>query len=245
MNSIEKPKALITGASRGIGAAIAKTLARDGYHILINYKANDDKAKEVMTEIEKNGGSAELLKFDISDFAQCQKALEPYTVRENALDVLVNNAGIRKDTLMLWMTEADWKEVIDTNLGGTFNVTRWALAGMFSARKGCIVNITSTSGQSGMPGQYNYSSAKAGQIGATKSLALEVGKRNVRVNAVAPGFIETDLVEGLPVEEIKKRIPLQRFGSVEDVAGVVSFLCSSKAAYITGEVISVNGGIHT
>ena len=245
MSTIEKPKALITGASRGIGAAIARTLAKNGYHILINYKSNDAKALEVKAEIEKNGGSAELLKFDISDFSQCQKILEPYTVRENALDVLVNNAGIRKDTLMLWMTESDWKEVIDTNLGGMFNVTRWVLAGMFSARKGVIVNITSTSGQSGMPGQYNYCSAKAGQIGATKSLALEVGKRNVRVNAVAPGFIETDLVEGLPVEEIKKRIPLQRFGKAEDVAGVVAFLCSPQAADITGEVISVTGGIYT
>lgn len=241
----KKPSALITGASRGIGAAIARNLAKDGFHILLNYKSNHEKANEVKTAIETEGGAVSLLPFDVADFEETKNSLSEYNEKENAIDVLVNNAGIRNDMLLMWMQQSDWDDVIRTNLTGTFNVTRFILGGMLAARKGCIVNITSTSGQSGMPGQVNYASAKAGQIGATKSLALEVGKRNIRVNAVAPGFIDTDLTKEMPIEEIKKRIPLKRFGSAEEVANVVSFLCSSKASYITGEVISVNGGIYT
>lgn len=243
-DSENKKLALITGASRGIGAGIAKRLAKDGYHILLNYKSSHESAREVKISIENAGGSAALLPFDVSDFSETRKALEPYQEKTNAISVLVNNAGIRKDMLLMWMEENDWDEVLSTNLKGTFNVTRWALGGMFAAKKGCIINITSTSGQSGMPGQFNYASAKAGQIGATKSLALEVGRKGIRINAIAPGFIETDLTSEIPLDEIKKRIPLRRFGTVEEVAGVVSFLCSDAASYITGEVISVNGGIY-
>jgi 3-oxoacyl-[acyl-carrier protein] reductase len=244
MQTNDKPLALVTGASRGIGAEIAKRLAADGYHVLINYRSNAEKAAAVQSEIEQAGGSAEPLAFDVSDFNAVQKALEPYREPEHAVSALVNNAGIRADALLYWMERKDWDNVLDIDLGGTFNVTRWVLAGMLAAKKGSIVNVSSTSGLSGMPGQVNYAAAKAGQIALTKSLAQEVGRKDIRVNAVAPGFIETDLTSELPLDEIKKRVPLRRLGTAREVADVVAFLCSPAASYITGETIAVNGGIY-
>jgi 3-oxoacyl-[acyl-carrier protein] reductase len=235
--------ALITGASRGIGAAIACRLSKDGYTIWCNYKSNDDAANELKANIEKSGGFCELLKFDVSDEASVGAVLGE-KIKEKVPDVLVNNAGITKDTLMMWMTSEDWKTVTDTTLLGFFNVTKAVLFEMLKRRSGRIINIASTAGQSGLGGQVNYSAAKAGLIGATKSLAKEVAKRGIFVNAVAPGFIDTDMLKGLPLEEIKKNVPLGTIGKPEDVAGVVSFLCSPDAQYIVGEVISVNGGLY-
>ena len=240
-----KKIALITGGSRGIGAAISKRLAKDGFHILLNFKSNNKKAEDVKKQIEIDNGSCSLLPFDVADFKSCEKALSPYNISDNPIAVLVNNAGIRKDNLLAWMEPDEWNSVLRTNLDSSYNVTKNIITGMITARKGgVIVNITSTSGEAGMAGQVNYAAAKAGQIGVTKTLALELGKRNIRVNAVSPGFIETDLTKDLPIDEIKKNIPLKRVGSVEDVSSLVSFLCSDEASYITGQVVSVNGGIY-
>ncbi len=240
----QQPIALITGAARGIGAAIAKQLSADGYIIWANYRSNHEAASLLKQEIEEQGGQCVLVPFDVADEEQVNQALSP--LLENATpDVLVNNAGFSRDSLMVWMSSEDWQAVTDVTLRGFFLVTKQVLLGMMKQRKGVIVNVASTAGQSGLAGQANYSAAKAGLIGATKSLAKEVIKRKVRVNCVAPGFVETDMTNDLPVDEIKKTIPAGRFGKVEEIAGVVSFLCSDAAAYIVGETISVNGGIYT
>ncbi|HOJ76845.1 MAG TPA: 3-oxoacyl-ACP reductase FabG [Bacillota bacterium] len=235
--------ALITGASRGIGSSIALRLAADGYDIWANYKSNHEAANQLKEKITVLGRECVLLPFDVASSEETDRVLQP--MLEKAIpEVLVNNAGIIRDALMVWMTEDDWQDVIDTSLKGYFNVTKRVLFGMMQERRGTIINISSTAGQSGIPGQSNYSAAKAGIIGASKSLAMEVAGRGIRVNVVAPGFIETDMTSNLPIKEILNKIPMKRIGRPEEVAGVVSFLCSSDASYITGQVIAVNGGIY-
>jgi len=238
------PIALITGGSKGIGAATAIMLASDGFDVWINYKSDHQSATTVKETILKLGRECKLLPFDVSDPQRVSEALEPL-LEEKAPFALVNNAGFYANTLMLTMDfEQDWKKVLNVHLDGFFLVTKIVLARMLRKRRGRVINIVSTSGQAGMAGQVNYSAAKAGLIGATKALAREMGKRNILVNAIAPGFIETDMTKDLSWEHILPKIPLNRAGKPEEVAGVVSFLCSSKASYVTGEVISVNGGIY-
>jgi len=239
----ERKIALVTGASRGIGRAIAIGLAMDGYDLWLNYKSNHEAAEIVKTAVATAGAACRLLPFDISDHEAVQTVLDPLLEEETPY-ILVNNAGIVEDMLMIWMSQDDWKNVISITLDGFFLVTKEVVKGMIRKRAGRVVNISSTSGQSGMPGQVHYSAAKAGLIGATKALAAEVAKRNVLVNAVSPGFIETEMIKDIPKEEVLPRIPLQRFGTPEEVAAVVRFLCSEQASYITGQVISVNGGIY-
>ncbi|HEY3307616.1 MAG TPA: 3-oxoacyl-ACP reductase FabG [Desulfuromonadaceae bacterium] len=239
----EKKIALVTGASKGIGAATALVLARDGYDIWLNYRSDHTAAAAIGARIEELGRSCKLLCFDVADPADVKAVLAPLLEHECPL-VLVNNAGFAKDALMVWMGENEWKDVLSVHLDGFFLVTRLLLVGMLKKRAGRIINIASTSGESGMPGQVNYSAAKAGLIGATKALATEVSKRNVLVNAVSPGFIETEMIEGLPLERILPMIPMGRVGKPEEVAEVVGFLCSEKASYISGQVISVNGGAY-
>lgn len=236
--------ALVTGASKGIGAAIAIQLANDGFDIWLNYRSNTVEAEKVATEIRNVGRKCTLLRFDVANQAEAEDVLTPL-LEETVPYALVNNAGFARDGLMMLMSGQEWNDVLNVHLGGFFNVTRPIVTKMLRKRQGRIVNIASTSGETGVAGQTNYSAAKAGLIGATRSLAMEVAKRNILVNAVAPGFIDTAMLEGLPMDEIKKQIPLGRPGTVEEVAGVVSFLCSETASYITGQTISVNGGIHT
>lgn len=239
----DKKIALITGASKGIGAAIAKRLSLEGYHIWLNYRSDTAGAESVKQGIEKKGGSAELLQFDVADGSAVNDVLQPL-LEKTVPDVLVNNAGFAKDNVMVFMSQEDWEAVTNVSLLGFFLVTKPVLFGMTHQRRGRIINIVSTAGQSGLPGQINYSAAKAGVIGATKSLAKEVVKRGILVNAVAPGFIDTGMLSELPREELLKSIPMGRPGKPEEVAGVVNFLCSDDAAYITGQVISVNGGMY-
>ena len=237
--------ALVTGASRGIGRAIAERLARDGYTVIINYKSNEQSALSCQQAIEAAGGKAELLPFDVADGQAIEAALTAWeTAHEGEhISVLVNNAGIRRDGLMVFMNEDDWHDVMRTTTEGFYYITHRVLSSMLRARKGRIVNITSISGVSGLPGQVNYSAAKAALIGATKALSKEVAARKVTVNAVAPGFIATDMTADLDEAELKKTIPAGRFGQPEEVAALVSFLCSDEAAYITGQVINIAGGM--
>ncbi len=237
----ENKIALITGGSRGIGAAIALRLAEDGYNIWLNYKTNTEAAEKIKIKIEKTGRKCKLLRFDVSNEEQVQEVLNS-NLDNDIPDVLVNNAGITKDTLMVWMSKDEWQSVIDTTLLGFFLVTKAVLLGMLKRKSGRIINITSTTGQTGLAGQVNYSAAKAGLIGATKALAKEVIPKGVYVNAVSPGFIDTEMIAHIPVEELIKNIPMKRVGKPEEIAGIVSFLCSKDADYITGQVISANGG---
>lgn len=239
--------ALVTGGSRGIGRAICLKLAEMGYTLLINYRSNDAEAEETLRLIREKGTDGELLKFDVTDASMVSSALSHWEESHpNAyIEVLVNNAGIRKDNLMLWMEEEEWSAVLDINLKGFFYMTQPLLKKMLIKRFGRIINIVSVSGLKGTAGQTNYSAAKGGIIAATKALAQEVGKKQVTVNAVAPGFIRTDMVEGIDESEWKKHIPVGRFGNPEEVADLVGFLASPQASYITGEVISINGGLHT
>lgn len=240
--------ALVTGASRGIGRAIALRIAKMGYPVVINYLSNSEAAKTVADEIIAAGGKAELLSFDVSNPKEIESAIEKWEQKHPSdyFEVLVNNAGIRRDNMLFMMSDEEWHSVLDTTLNGYFYVTRRLLAHMMPKKRGGrIVNITSLSGIKGLPGQSNYSAAKAAIIGATKSLAQEVAVRNVTVNAVAPGFIETDMTKGLPEDELKKLIPAGRFGTPDEVAATVCFLLSKEAAYITGEVININGGLYT
>jgi 3-oxoacyl-[acyl-carrier protein] reductase len=241
----DSPTALVTGASRGIGRAVAVALARAGYHVWVNYKSREPDARETLDAIRKAGGSAELKPFDVADAGACDRAVQECLAARGRIDVLVNNAGIRNDMLMVWMTPADWARVLDTNLTGFYNVTRPVVKEMLLQRRGRIVCIASTSGQAGMAGQVNYAAAKAGLIGASKALALETARRGVTVNVVAPGFIETEILAGVDREKIQPTIPLRRLGRPEEVAAAVAFLCSEGAAYITGAVINVNGGVYT
>lgn len=239
--------ALVTGGSRGIGRAISVKLVSLGYHVLVNYKSNEKEALHTLELIGEAGGSGELMKFDVSDNQQVDSAIIKWSEehKEEYIEVLVNNAGVRKDILLMWMENTHWREVLDTNLDGFFYVTRALLKNMLVNKFGRIINIVSLSGIKGLPGQVNYSAAKAAVIGATKALAQEIGKKNVTVNAVAPGFIITDMTKDLNENELKGMIPLNRFGSPEEVAEVVCFLASEKSSYVTGEVISVNGGLYT
>lgn len=240
--------ALITGASRGLGRAIAKILAENGIPVLINYQSNKVAAEEVLKAITDSGGVAELLEFDVSDEQEVEASLSKWE-KEHPKDYiayLINNAGIRRDNVMFMMPDNDWFDVINTSLHVFYHVTRRLLPKMMMRKHGGrIVNMSSLSGIKGMSGQTNYSAAKAALIGATKVLAQEVASRNVTVNAVAPGFIETDMTKELPQKELKKLVPMNRFGKPEEVAALVAFLCSDKASYITGEVISINGGLYT
>lgn len=237
--------ALVTGASRGIGKAIAERLAKDGYTVLVNYKSNEESAIRCKESIEAVGGKAELLPFDVSDGKAVEAALTAWekTHEGEHISVLVNNAGIRRDGLLVFMDETDWHEVMRTTTDGFYYTTHHVLPAMLRARNGRIVNISSVSGVSGLPGQANYSAAKAALIGATKALSKEIAARHVTVNAVAPGFIATDMTADLDEAELKKTIPAGRFGKPEEVAALVSFLCSDEAAYITGQVISIAGGM--
>ncbi|MBN1464010.1 MAG: 3-oxoacyl-ACP reductase FabG [Paludibacteraceae bacterium] len=239
--------ALVTGGSRGIGRFVCIELAKLGYPVIINYCSNETAALETQNIIQENGGTAELLKFDVSDAEQVDNAIMQW--QENHSDdyiaVLVNNAGVREDTMMMWMQNEQWENIIGIHLNGFFYVTRRMLKDMLTKKFGRIINVVSLSGIKGLPGQTNYSAAKAGIIGATKALAQEIGKRGVTVNAVAPGFIATDMTQDLDEKTLKEMIPLNRFGKAEEVAYLVSFLASDKASYITGEVISINGGIYT
>ncbi len=237
--------ALVTGGSRGIGRAVCVKLAAMGYHILINYKGNDAEASRTLQLVEEHNVRGTLLKFDVSDKEAVEKNILKWQADnpENHIEVLINNAGVRDDALMIWMTDSQWKNVLSCNLDGFYHVTRVVINQMLTNRFGRIINIVSLSGIKGMPGQTNYSAAKAGVIGATKALAQEVARRNVTVNAVAPGFIKTDMTQDLKEEDLKKLIPMQRFGEPEEVAEAVAFLASEKASYITGAVINVNGGL--
>ncbi|BDH44692.1 beta-ketoacyl-ACP reductase [Salmonella enterica subsp. enterica serovar Choleraesuis] len=247
MNNNAEPKsiALVTGASKGIGAEIARQLAHDGFAIWLNYRSDHQAAEAVRDEIINAGGECLLVPFDVSDAQQTRAALTPLLEQHGAPYILVNNAGITRDKLLALMEDDDWSKVISVHLNGFYYVTSLVAPAMLHSKRGRIINISSTGGQTGVAGQVNYSTAKAGLIGATRSLAVELGRKNVLVNAVAPGFIETDMTSELPLNDIKKSIPLRRIGKPQEVASVVSFLASPGASYITGEVISVNGGLFT
>lgn len=239
--------ALVTGGSRGIGRAVSIKLAAMGLPVIINYQSNTEAANETLQLIEQAGGKAELMKFDVSSKEEAEKALNSWIEAhpDDYIDVLVNNAGIRRDNILPFMSDEDWHNVLDITLNGFFYITRLLVTPMMTHRSGRIVNIASLSGVKGLPGQVNYSSAKAALIGATKALAQEVAPRKVTVNAVAPGFISTDMTQGLDEAELKKQIPMRRFGTAEEVAAAVAFLVSPDASYITGNVININGGLYT
>jgi len=238
---------LVTGASRGIGRAIALKLSEMNFHVIINYNSNKEKAEEVLKQIKETGGSGELLKFDVSNQEEVTTVLESWKKNneDKIIQVLVNNAGITRDGLMVFMDNNNWKDVIDTNLNGFFNVTTPLLKDMIVSKYGRIINVVSLSGLKGTPGQTNYSASKGGVIAATKALAQEIAKKKITVNAVAPGFIVSDMTEGLPEKELKKMVPTNRFGKPEEVAELVGFLASEKSSYITGEVININGGLYS
>ena len=237
--------ALVTGGSRGIGAAICKKLASQGFGVIINYHSNEAAAEEVADFISTNGGHAELLPFDVSSEGAVDKAIEQWETNhpEDYISVLVNNAGIRDDSLLIFMQTEQWHKVINTTLDGFFFVSRRVLKNMLTKRFGRIINVASLSGLKGLPGQSNYSAAKAALIGATKALAQEVAPRKVTVNAVAPGYIKSDMTKDLDETTLKKQVPVGRFGEADEVASLVCFLASDETSYITGETISINGGL--
>jgi len=235
--------AIVTGGSRGIGRAIAVELARDGCYVIVNYRSNDEGAAETLSMIRSAGGDGETVRFDVADSAAAEQAVNDIVSRFPTIDILVNNAGITADNLFLMMSEAEWDSVIATTLKGFYNMTKPVMRRMLRNKKGSVVSIASVAGIIGNKGQANYSAAKAGLIGASRSIASEIAKKGVRVNVVAPGLIETDMIKDAPVEMIKNVIPMGRIGKPEEVAKVVRFLCSDDASYITGQVISVNGGM--
>jgi 3-oxoacyl-[acyl-carrier protein] reductase len=239
--------ALITGGSRGIGRATCIKFASLGYQILINYKSNDVEANETLRLVTEQGVSGELMKFDVSNKEEVDSILGGWIEnnKDKKIEILVNNAGIRQDTLLMWMTDEQWKSVIGSSLDAFYYVTKPVVSSMLVHRYGRIVNVVSLSGIKGMPGQTNYSAAKAGVIGATKALAQEVARRGVTVNAVAPGFIKTDMTQDLSEADLKKLIPMQRFGEPKEVASAIAFFASEDASYITGSVLSINGGLYT
>jgi 3-oxoacyl-[acyl-carrier protein] reductase len=239
--------ALVTGGSRGIGKAICVELAANGFYVLINYQSNTQEAKNTLNEIIENEGQGELLQFDVCNCEDIKLKMDEWKIAnpDKTISVLVNNAGITDDNLMVFMSDNQWNSVIRTNLDSFFYVTRQVLTNMIVSKWGRIINVVSLSGQRGLPGQTNYSAAKAGIIGATKSLAMEIGKKKITVNAVAPGFIKTDMTNGLDETELKKLVPLNRFGTAQEVAYAVAFLASEKASYISGETISINGGMYS
>jgi 3-oxoacyl-[acyl-carrier protein] reductase len=239
--------ALITGGSRGIGRAICIKMAGMGYYVLVNYKSNEEEANNTLAMIRQGGGEGELLPFDVSEKDQVRQSLGRWIAanEEKYIEVLVNNAGIKDDVLMAWMEDEQWEQVIKTNLDGFFYVTRLVLKTMLLKKYGRIINVVSLSGLKGLAGQTNYSAAKAGVIGATKALAQEIARQGITVNAVAPGFIKTDMTEGLDEKELQKLVPARRFGLPEEVAHAVGFLASPEAAYITAQVLSINGGLYS
>jgi 3-oxoacyl-[acyl-carrier protein] reductase len=239
--------ALVTGGSRGIGRAVSVKLAGAGFHVLINYRSNLAAAQETLEQIRTAGGEGELLPFDVADPASVKAGLDGWHKANEGqvIQVLVNNAGVNRDNLMVFMSDEEWDRVIATNLNSFFHVTRFLLQHMLISKWGRIVNIVSLSGQKGLAGQVNYAASKGAVIAATKSLAMEVGKKNVTVNAVSPGFIRTDMTRDLDEKSLSALVPLRRFGTPEEVASVVAFLVSEEASYITGEIISVNGGMYS
>lgn len=243
----QRKYALVTGGSRGIGRAVSIKLASMGYHVLINYVSNKAEADRTLKMVREAGGDGETMQFDVADANQTKDVLQAWQSAhaDEYVEVLVNNAGIRRDSIMMFMPEEDWHSVIGTSLNGFYYVTQALLQQMLVHKYGRIISLASVSGLKGLPGQTNYSAAKGGIIAATKALAQEVARKNVTVNAVAPGFIETDMTDGLDVDALKKTIPSQRFGKPEEVAELIGFLASDKAGYITGDVISINGGLYT
>ena len=240
--------AIITGGSRGIGRAICEKLAVDSpYHILINYQSNEQAAQETLESVQRLGGTGQLLHFDVTDKEQTERVLSQWQEanKEAQVEVIVNNAGITRDGLFMWMPYEEWDKVLKTTLDGFYHVTHFFLQKMLRQRTGRIINVASVSGVKGTAGQVNYSAAKGALVAATKALAQEVAKRNITVNAVAPGFIQTDMTAELDEKELSKLIPMGRFGKVQEVAELVSFLASEKASYLTGEVIHINGGIYS
>lgn len=239
--------ALVTGGSRGIGRAICVKLAAMGYPVIINYKGNKEAAEETAKLVEAQGQQAVVMAFNVADREEIKQTLGKWQAdnEDKVISILVNNAGVRQDAVLAFMSDEQWDQVIDTSLQGMYNVTKQVMNPMLMHRSGRIINIVSLSGLKGMPGQFNYSAAKAGMIGATKALAQEVAKRNITVNAIAPGFVKTDMTEELNEKELAAMIPMKRFGEAAEVAELAGFLASDKAGYITGQVISVNGGLYT
>lgn len=240
--------ALVTGGSRGIGKAICVELAEMGYNILINYQSNSDEANNTLELVKSKGVEGELMKFDVSKQDEVDSVLGAWMDinKENkCIEVLVNNAGIRKDNLLMWMSNAEWNSVMDIAVDGFFNVTRLIVKDMLIKKYGRIISVVSLSGLKGLPGQTNYSASKAAVIGATKALSQEVGRRGITVNAVAPGFIKTDMTHDLNEKDFKALIPMARFGEAQEVADVVGWLASKKSSYVSGQVISVNGGLYS
>lgn len=235
--------AIVTGGSRGIGRAVAVDLAAHGYKVAITYMQNDKAAKETLEIIRKAGGSAEAVKFDIGSAAEAVPAMDELLKRLKRVDVLINNAGVAMDGLFMTMSPAGWQQVIDTNLNGFYNVTKPVLRGMIRRKKGAIVSLASVSALAGNRGQANYAAAKAGIIAASRTIAAESARFGVRINVVAPGAIDTEMTRGIQREKIRAMIPMGRLGRPEEVARVISFLCSDDSSYITGQVISVNGGM--
>ena len=239
--------ALVTGGSRGIGRAICVKLAQMGYYVLVNYKGNETEASNTLAMVMEAGSNGEIMQFDVANKEQVQQVLNGWIEKntDKVIEVLVNNAGIKEDGLMMWMKDEQWDSVVQTSLGVFFYVTRIILNSMLLKRYGRIINVVSLSGLKGLAGQTNYSAAKGGVIAATKALAQEVGKRNVTVNAVAPGFIKTDMTADIDEKQMKVLIPANRFGTPEEVAHAVGFLATPEAAYITGQVLSINGGLYS
>lgn len=244
---MKKKYALVTGGSRGIGRACCIKLAELGYSVLVNYKGNKAAADETVALVKEKGVDAETINFNVADKANVDEVLGGWiSNHEDAIvEVLINNAGVRHDTLMMSMTDDQWGSVLDTSLQGMYNVTKAVLNPMLMNRYGRIINMVSLSGLKGTPGQVNYSAAKAGMIGATKALAQEIAKRNVTVNAIAPGFVKTDMTEELNEKELVGMIPMKRFGEAQEIADLAGFLASDKSSYITGQVVSINGGLYT
>ena len=245
MNETQEGKvAIVTGASKGIGRAICVELAKCGYHMVVNYKSDDRGASQTLEMVKSEGSDGQIMQFDVANHDETQNAMDDILKSFASIDVLVNNAGITADGLFIMMPRKDWQAVIDISLSGFYNVTKPVLEKMIRQRRGAVVSIASVAGLVGNRGQANYSAAKAGLIGASRSVASEVARLGIRVNVVAPGLIQTDMIKDAPVENIKTLIPMARIGQPQEVARVVRFLCSDDASYITGQVISVNGGMY-
>ncbi len=240
---LQRPVALVTGGSKGIGRAICVELGRCGYDVVVNYHSDEKGAADTLIQVTRQGGKGRILGFDVRDEQASQQAIETLLADVETLDVLVNNAGVTADGLFLMMSRENWKKVVETTLDGFYNVTRPIIEKMIRQRRGSVISIASVSGLVGNRGQTNYSAAKAGLIGASRSLAAEVARLGIRVNVVAPGLIETDMIKDLPLTNIKAMIPMARVGKPEEVARVVRFLCSDDASYISGQTIGVNGGM--
>ena len=240
---MSQTRALVTGASRGIGAAVAAALAETGRHVIVNFRTGEEAARQVVASIVERGGSAESVGFDVTDFAATRAAIETLLRDPRPIDVLVNNAGLARDGLFPTLSQEAWQTVTRTTLDGFFNVTQPLVMPMVQRRHGRIINISSVSGVIGNRGQVNYSAAKAGLIGATRALARELAKKKVTVNALAPGLVDTDMLSGVPVEEVLKFVPMNRLGKPQEVAALVAFLASEAAGYITGQVIGMDGGL--